>query len=77
MVKIRKHNSGGQCEWSEKRKYRKTFVMDSQEIEYFKKEGEVNYMKCSELSELRIEKCSLNSTTYMSLMTLTRLDLPK
>ena len=51
--------------------------MDSQEIEYFKKEGEVNYMKCSELSELRIEKCSLNSTTYMSLMTLTRLDLAK
>lgn len=50
--------------------------METQEVEYFKKEGEVNYIKCcSESSELRREKCLLNSTTYMSLVTLTRLDL--
>lgn len=50
--------------------------MKTQEEEYFKKEGEVNYFKCcSESSELRREKCSLSSITYMSLVTLTRLDL--
>ena len=50
--------------------------MKTQEVEYFKKKGEVNYIKCcSESSELRREKCLLNSTTYMSLVTLTRLDL--
>lgn len=53
----------------------KRFVTETQEVEYFKKKGQANYIKCcSESSELRREKI-LNSTTCMSLVTLTRLDL--
>ena len=49
------------------KKFRKSFVMETQEVEYFKEAEEVNYIKCcSESNELRREKCLLNSTTHMS-----------
>lgn len=52
-----------------KNKSRKTFVMETQEVEYFKEAEEVNDIKCcSESNELRREKCLLNSTTRMSLV---------
>lgn len=42
---------------AEKNKFRKSFVMETQEVEYFKKAGEVNDIKCcSESNELRTEK---------------------
>lgn len=50
--------------------------MKIQEVEYFKKEGEVNYFKCClELSELRREKCLLSLIIYMLLVILIRFDL--
>lgn len=54
---------------AKKKKFRKSFVMETQEVEYFKKAGEVNDIKCfSESNELRRENCLLNSTTHMSLV---------
>lgn len=49
------------------KKFRKSFVMETQEVEYFKETEEVNDIKCcSESNKLRREKCLFNSTTHMS-----------